>query len=122
MIAIGRAFKTWPLPLPYDVDFDDDDEEKMRLLASAGTPGGRRRGLDQCSDARILPRAAAKGGGVCERDARAAGCGVGRLVAGRAVALVMIADEVLGWWGSKSGGKSSLQPTCDVTSSTRRLS
>jgi hypothetical protein len=122
VIAIGRAIKAWPLPLLYVVDFDDDDAEKMRLLASAGAPGGRRRGLDQCNDARILARAAAKGGGVCEWDARAAGCGVGRLVARRAVALVMIADEVLGGWGSRRGGKSSLQPTCDVTSETKKLS
>ncbi len=41
-----------------------------------------------------------------ERDARAVGCGVGRLVAGRAFALVLIADEVLGGCGSRSGGKS----------------
>ena len=54
------------------------------MLASAGAPG-RRRGLDQRDDARLLPHAAAKSGGVCERDDEsAAGCGVGRVVARRA--------------------------------------
>ncbi len=55
------------------------------MLASARAPSsGRPRGLDRRDDARLLPRAAAKGCGVCERDALAAGCGVGRVVAGRA--------------------------------------
>jgi hypothetical protein len=55
----------------------------MRLSAcwQALGPGSR---LDQRDHARLLPRAPAKGGGVCERDALAAGCGVGRVVAGRA--------------------------------------
>jgi len=48
---------------------------KSRWQASAGAPGSGRR-LDQRDDARLLVRAAAKGGGVCERDARAAWCGV----------------------------------------------
>ena len=54
------------------------------MLAIAGAPD-RRRGLDQHDDTRLVLRAAAKGGGVCEwDDARKAGCGVGRVVAGRA--------------------------------------
>ena len=64
--------------------FSKYDKLSEHMLASAGAPGCRR-GLDQRDDARLLPRAAAKGGGVFERDdARAAGCGVGRVVAGRA--------------------------------------
>jgi len=60
--------------------FSKYDKLSEHMLASAGAPGCRR-GLDQRDDARLLPRAAAKGGGVFERDdARAAGCGVGRVV------------------------------------------
>jgi hypothetical protein len=71
------------------------------MLAIGGAPGSGRR-LDQRDDTRLLVRAAAKGGGVCQRDTRTAWCGVGRVVAGRAgsaQALVMIAGEVLVGWG-----------------------
>ena len=68
-----------------DVEVDDEGYEKMSLRTCwRALRQRRRRGLDQRDDARLLPLAAAKGGGVRERDALAAGCGVGRVVAGRA--------------------------------------
>jgi len=71
----------------------------FRPRGIAGAPRSGRR-LDQRDDARLLARAAAKGGGVCQRS----GMHV-RLGATSGVSwldeqvLDMIADEVLGGWG-----------------------
>jgi hypothetical protein len=85
VLAIGLALKAWPLPLLHDV------EGLLRLSTcwqAMGLPGAAADEdwtvMDQRDDARLLPCAAAKGGGVRERDALAAGCCVGRVVAGRA--------------------------------------
>jgi len=86
---------------------DDDDPDYFHDAYSQ---------LDQRNDARPLPRAAAKGGSVCERDTEH-----GRLGAASGVSwldeqsLVMIADEVLGGWGRGTSSCCSFQPKCDVT-------
>jgi hypothetical protein len=95
VLAIGRALKAWPLPLLYDV-------EGIRLSTCWRALGLPAVAADEdwtntITLCRLLSRAAAKGGGVCERDALASGCGVGRAWLDEQ-ALVMIADEVLGVW------------------------
>jgi hypothetical protein len=78
------------------------------LARVAGAPGrGSRRGLDQRDNDRLLPRAVAKGGGVCERDVFAAAVTVGAASGVSWLdeqALMMIADEVLGGWACSSLG------------------
>jgi hypothetical protein len=123
LLAIGRALKAWPLPLLHVVEVyhhsdwlncnDEprfilseeehaDAEENLRpshMLASTGAPGSGRR-LDQRDDARLLARAAAKGGGVCQRSGMHVRLGATSGVSWLdEQALDMIADEVLGGWG-----------------------